>query len=189
MDLAGVVAAVVFGATLLLTAAAQRLWRTRPLQWLKTRDAFALIPSWTFFAPNPGVEDTRILWRERFFDGSTSPWHELAAPRGGLVRAVWNPEKRARKAITDTGPALARRIGKQPKNKLILLSIPYLMLLSYVTSQPRSPLGEARQFMVVRTKGADQDEESEPRVILVSHWHAIDESSRGGEPSPEVRAA
>lgn len=156
------------------------------VRWLKRHDTFALIPIWTFFAPNPGTSDTRILWRERLFDGTISPWHEIAPPTGGLRRAFWNPDKRVRKAITDVGPGLARRARKQPDSKLVLVSVPFLMVLQYISALPGSPLAESRQFTVVQTSGAD-DEDGEPRILLVSNWHALRQEDEA-KPTPDGEA-
>ena len=41
---------------------------------VKRRDAFSLIPTWTFFAPRPGVTDFNILYRDRARDGAFGPW-------------------------------------------------------------------------------------------------------------------
>jgi hypothetical protein len=158
-------------AYLIVTALAQRP-RFPWVRWLKGRDTFALIPIWTFFAPNPGTTDTRLLWRERLFDGTISPWHEVDPPTWGMLRAVWNPSKRIRKAITDASSILARRAAAEPKNKLLLISIPFLMILRYVCSFPASPLVVARQFVLCQTSGAD-GEGTEPKLVLVSNWHAL----------------
>ncbi len=158
-------------AYLVVTALAQRpkfAW----VRWLKARDPFALIPMWTFFAPNPGTTDTRLLWRERLFDGSISPWHEVDPPIGGVLRAVWNPRKRIRKAITDACSILARRAAAEPKNKLLLISIPFLMILRYICSFPASRLAVARQFVLCQTSGADE-EGTVPKLVLVSNWHVL----------------
>lgn len=163
-------AAVCVGA--LGITALNQLRRPGFVRWLKSHDLFAVIPVWTFFAPNPGTTDTRVLWRDRLVDGSVSSWHEIDPPTGGVVRALWNPTKRVRKAITDVGPMLTRRAAQQPDNKLLLVSIPYLMLLHYVSSLAASQLVEARQFVIVQTTGTD-DGDAEPKILLVSNWHAL----------------
>ena len=178
--LAELAAAFACAAALVLTAVAQ----TRKVNFvrrLKSHDVFALMPVWTFFAPNPGTTDTRVLWRERLVDGAVSAWREIEPPTGGLLRTVWNPRKRIRKAITDAAPIVARRAASEPDNKLLLVSIPFLMLLNHVSSQPASPLAAARQFVIVQTAGAD-DEEGEPRILLVSNWHALTPESAHPEP-------
>jgi hypothetical protein len=139
--------------------------------WLKNHDACAYIPTWTFFAPNPGVNDTRVLWREQLVDGSVSHWHEVVPPNGRLSRAIWNPSKRARKAVTDCGPMVVRLVARNKGSKLPLLSLPYLMLVQYISALPGSPLGVARQFTVINTQGADESGDGHFQLLFVSHWH------------------
>jgi hypothetical protein len=159
------------GGMLAVTAATQ-LRRWRWASWLKAHDACACIPSWTFFAPNPGVTDARLLWREQLVDSTVSPWHEVVPPHGGLLRALWNPTKRARKAVTDSGPMVVSLAARNPGSKLPMLSLPYLMIVQHVTALPGSPLSVARQFAVVRTQGADEDDVL-LQLLFVSHWHRL----------------
>jgi len=164
-----VASALLFGAMLVVTAATQ-LRRFRWAQWLKRHDACAYIPAWTFFAPNPGVNDTRVLWREQLVDGTVGPWHEMVPPQGGLLRAVWNPTKRARKAVTDCGPMAVRMISRNRRSALPMVSLPYLMIVQHMASLHGSPVGLARQFTVVNTQGADTDDGS-LKLLFISHWH------------------
>src|SRR5581483_6746809 len=58
-----------------------------PLPWgrsLNARDRLAIIPHWTFFAPNPGTSDFHLLARDRLAGGGFSAWKEVAP--GGLPR-------------------------------------------------------------------------------------------------------
>jgi hypothetical protein len=164
-----IVCAVVFGAFILVTAATQ-LRRFRWAQWLKSHDACAYIPAWMFFAPNPGVNDTRVLWREQLVDGTVGPWHEMVSPRGGLLRAVWNPTKRARKGLTDCGPMALRMIARKKESALPIIGLPYLMIAQHMTGLRGSPLGLARQFTVVNTQGRDTDD-GLFELLFISHWH------------------
>jgi hypothetical protein len=165
-----IASALVFGALLVVTAAAQPR-SVKWAQWLKRRDACAYIPAWTFFAPNPGVNDTRVLWREQLIDGSVGPWHEMVGPQGGLLRAVWNPTKRARKAVTDCGPMAVRMIARNKRSVLPIIGLPYLMIVQHMANLHGSPLGLARQFTVVNTQGADTDPEARFQILFVSQWH------------------
>lgn len=136
---------------------------------MRRRDVFCLLPIWTFFAPRPGTTDTRLLWREAFGGGHVGPWHELSPPQWSPWRAVWNPDRRTQKAITDAGGLLAQDRGV---SETTILTIPYLMLLSYVASQRGSPHAVARQFIVVQTAGeAPAFDDVEP--VALSRWHAV----------------
>lgn len=172
MDLvAGIAAWTTCAVLLVLTVLCQR----PPWKWLrdlKYRDVAALIPAWTFFAPNPGTTDTRLLWRELRCDGSVSVWHEVLPPRGGLRRAVWNPGKREGKVITDAGPMVLRMVANDPGSMLTLVSVPYLLLLHRVSAEPVSSVTVARQFIVVQTSGSDADNGPFQPLVL-SRWHAM----------------
>jgi hypothetical protein len=117
------------------------------------RDALALLPRWTFFAPRPGRHDLHILIRD-WSGGTPGPWHELErlAP-GPWLRAVWNPDRFARKAVTDTGNALARaaRRGDDAPSAIQLHSA-YLEILGWVLAAPSATPDAARQFALVRTQ-------------------------------------
>ena len=172
-DVPGAVAWALSITLLALTLACQRPG-TRWLRVLKDRDVAALLPSWTFFAPNPGVTDTRLLWRDLRPDGTASAWHEVHPPRASLVRAAWNPRKRQSKLITDAGAILGRMAAANPDNMAIMVSVAYLLILHGISAQPASPMAVARQFLVLQT---DSDGEFAPR--LLSKWHALGDSYRG----------
>ena len=164
------VAVAVAVAALAVTALTQvRGWRLE--RWLRTRDVFLLLPIWTFFAPNPGTTDTRLLWRESFASGDTNHWHELSPPRPTRWRALWNPDRRVQKAIADAG-ALVAQARAETDSDAVLLSVPYLMLLNYVAAQDGSPHAIARQFLVVQTSGGPPDFD-EVNVLTISRWHAV----------------
>ena len=137
---------------------------------IKVRDHFALIPSWTFFAPNPGVSDTELLYRDLLFDGQYGSWVCVESPKPPPWRALWNPGKRQRKAIIDLSTMLIRLAVEEHHQRDIILSIPYLALLSFVSRQPRSPLAEQRQFMLARTFGSA---DLPPEILFVSGLHRI----------------
>jgi len=83
-----------------------------PLQgrgFLKSIFLARFIPKWNFFAPMPGVHDYHLLHRDQFLDGSVGVWQEVSAlsrPRSWKA-AIWNPDKRAKKALYDLTMTLA----------------------------------------------------------------------------------
>lgn len=181
MSLWTVAAAAGFGGMLVLTAAVQsRRWKLRA--WLRARDPCAYIPWWTFFAPTPGVTDVRLLWREQLVDGGLGPWHEALAPSRGLRRAVWNPAKRTRKAVLDCGHGLAQE-QDTTEGALAMMSLRYLLIAHYVMSRPASPLGARRQFAIVETQGAD-DQDGQFDLLFVSPWHRL--PAAAGDPALEA---
>jgi hypothetical protein len=175
--IASVVAALWFGAT------AISQFRNGVGRWIKAHDPFALVPMWTFFAPNPGTRDLRLLWRDRLVDGTLAPWHELLPPDTGFRRALWNPWKRQRKAVFDAGQLVAQIAAQSGDDPLVLVTFPFVMLLAAVSAMPASALSLARQFVIVDTAGSD-DGPQEPRLILASHWHELTSSEDMSEPAP-----
>lgn len=161
-----------FGGMLVITAAIQPHGR-KLRRWVKERDPCYYLPTWTFFAPDPGVMDTRLVWRERLVDGTIGPWHEAVAPCGGVRRALWNPTKRARKVIFDLGRMLESRAQRSEDSELSMLSLPYLIILQHVVGLPVSPLGAARQFALLKTQGADDDGDGLFELLFVSVWHLL----------------
>ena len=167
-----VAAVLVFGAILVATVAVQPgRWRWRSL--VRARDPVGLIPWWTFFAPYPGTTDTRLLWRERLVDGAVGPWREAVPPPTGLRRAVWNPTKRARKAVWDCSLKIPPAWGRGD-DAMAMLRLPYLMIVQHVVGQPASPRSASRQFALVATQGADH-EDGLFELRFVSPWHRLTE--------------
>jgi hypothetical protein len=168
-------AAVGFGGLLAITAAIQPP-RSKFKHWVKNRDPCYYIPTWTFFAPNPGVTDVRLLWREQLVDGVVGPWHELERPSQGILRGLWNPAKRTRKVVYDCRRRL-QAARERDQDELFMLSLPYLLILRHVVDLPASPLSASRQFVLVETQGAD-DEDGLFKVLFVSPWHDLRGASR-----------
>ena len=95
----------------LLSVANQFGWRL--LRKVKPLDRFALLPTWTFFAPNPSRSDYWVLYRERWPGGGYSQWRQvLTGSRRPLLSRVWNPSKRVRKLIIDAGMDLTRHLAR-----------------------------------------------------------------------------
>jgi hypothetical protein len=187
MSVLSVAVAVLFGGLWVVTLLSQ--WRrVRPISWLKRHDACAVIPVWTFFAPNPGTRDVRLLWRQRYADGTLSPWRETTAPRVGPWKGIWNPAKRVRKAVTDVSPSVLRRAVTHPDSSLTVISVPYLMIVNHVSSLPGASLANARQFMIAYTDGSDRSATPEPKIQLVSHWHLL-EAPQAAPAQPMADAA
>jgi hypothetical protein len=126
------------------------------------RDALGLLPRWTFFAPRPGRHDLHILIRN-WSAGTPGPWRELERPSPHpWLRAVWNPGRFARKAVTDKGNAVvravARRVGDSPS--VIQLHPAYLEILVWALADTGgttdaaadSASDAARQFALIRTQ-------------------------------------
>ncbi len=139
--------------------------------WLKDRDIFKLIPSWNFFAPYPGVTDYKILYRDRFFDGQFSNWQEIHYRNNSILPSIFNSNKRRRKSIADSCRSLLQNANMNPKNKEIVFSFPYLIILNYIMSMPKNSLSEYRQFLIARTFGYISSKP--PDILFLSDQHNL----------------
>jgi hypothetical protein len=139
---------------------------------VKRHDVFALIPTWTFFAPRPGITDYNVLYRDSDPVGALSPWRELWPYRTCASRVVWSPDKRARKSLGDMCQSLVRlasaRSGAKPR-----LEVTYLALLGAVSRRPRSGMAARRQFIIVRSFGYLRVRP--PEVLFASDFHTLDD--------------
>jgi hypothetical protein len=147
---------------------------------LRRHVPFALIPLWTFFAPNPARADSRLVWREEC-GGCWGTWRELhfgyGAPRS---RWLLNPQLIQNKAVTDLANSLLR-VRPRMDDRGMLLSGTYVTLLSLVLSQPRPRDCAAMQFALVRTAWSARSRQID--VVFVSEEHAL------GDVSADVRAS
>lgn len=147
---------------------------------VKHRDYLALIPAWAFFAPNPGTRDFELLFRDRLVDGQFTPWKEMERPVGSFLRAIWNPSKRRQKAVVDMCSLLTRMAAENQTElgaRRVVLSVPYLGLLTYISSLKAGPLSTSRQFLIATTFGYHSDKK--PDILYVSHLHALKEEAPG----------
>ena len=140
---------------------------------VKRYDHFHLIPKWTFFAPSPGNTDYHLYYRDITHDGEISEWTVAISPHDrGLFSAVWNPQKRVRKAQSDMVHSLVRLPDEQKDNiYLIYSSLPYLLLLNMVTNMPCGPSVKSRQFMVMESSGFNP--RFKTRLLIQSGVHDV----------------
>lgn len=144
----------------------------RPV-WLKAVNIFGLIPIWTFFAPNPGMTDFYLLYRDRLPDGSLDNWKkiELKGSENGFRVALWNPTKRKHKALSDLVCALIEFV-KDRGTEAVSVSVPYILILNFITSRPHSLGTDGAQFMVLEHSGFS-GEPNRSRVVLMSGIHRL----------------
>ena len=134
--MAAVVATLLFYHFLLVAVAE---WRHA--SWLPGfvfADSVGLIPRWCFFAPNPAVTDTHLLYRvgmrdsldsdPRWLHGFRMAVDEEMSP--GSFEFVWSPWSRSRKGIIDFADELRGR-----DSTMMNASTPYLLLLNFVTTR------------------------------------------------------
>ena len=163
------VVGVVLGSWLLISAIAQ--FDTRFVERLRAHDHFSLIPRWTFFAPRPGVTDYHLMY-QLFNDDIGLGWceEELADART-LIGAVWNPQKRNKKALTDSVRAFTRMSASLDQETLWRLqhTIPYIAVLSYLSEITRSNDHTHIRFMILEADGFYS--EQKPRLLFLSARH------------------
>ena len=120
---------------------------------MKFYDIVGLIPAYNFFAPTPGTLDYHILVRDQSPEGLISPWRELPYLPSAGGAFLWNPGRRHNKAIFDVMKDLAAWIKELgAENASIYISTPYLTLLNYVSTLPRTDPAIRTQFMLMSSK-------------------------------------
>jgi len=145
---------------------------------IRRYDIFGLVPTWTFFAPRPSVNDYHILYRDKTAEGTVGPWRELFTHHySPVLRGIWNPRKREAKVISDVCGILLRTSASIRKTKRLFIHLPYLWLAALAADAPRSPLSVSRQFLVAQTDGYRKKDK--PRVLFLSEFHLLDDSING----------
>ena len=120
-------------------------------RWIRAYDLAGLIPVWPFFAPVPGTCDYYLLYRDEFVDGSLGDWREISlCDDRRWWHVIWNPRKREKKALFDLTTALLQE-AKPDAINAIQLSVPYLCILTYISSLPRSFAARSTQFLLMMT--------------------------------------
>jgi hypothetical protein len=146
---------------------------------IQRMDVINVIPRWNFFAPTPGTYDVHLLFRDRLPDESLSRWYEVPRsipPR--LINPLWNPGRRHNKAVFDATRHLADESSRYRETPdLVQLSLPYIVILNFVSSLPRSYPACQTQFLLMRS--FDRASFSQPSTIFLSSMHSLEESERG----------
>jgi hypothetical protein len=164
-------AAVVVFSTWLLVTMLFQIDRVGWTHWLKRHDYFAMIPVWTFFAPNPGTTDIHLLYRDRLTDGAVTRWKEVPL-HTSFLRVFWNPQKRFQKGLLDLSDDLRRHaLNHVQRAEFILLHTGFIALLTFVTRQPHAPFATFTQFVIARSFGYHAETEAE--VMFLSNFHRI----------------
>lgn len=152
---------------------------------LRKYDYFSLLPRWTFFAPNPGVTDFHLLYRDRLENGVFGHWKEIPLTEKRSIRkALWNPEKRNSKLLTDSVRGLIRISGLY-SSRGYKTTLPYLVILNFVSSLPRWNLTNGTQFLIMESFGFYSGKT--PRVVFRSEIHRLGKKSVP-ESEPETAA-
>ena len=142
--------------------------RLRPT--IRLLDIFSLVPEWKFFAPNPAQGDYILLYRDQLADGSVTPWTEVAlAQTRRSWNVIWNPGKRANKALFDA----ITEVGSEAKlyPDILVGSVGYLTLLNYISSLDRLTPPAFTQFMILHSFSSAV--EREPTMVFSSSLHSL----------------
>lgn len=139
---------------------------------LRRWDLCGLIPYWNFFAPRPGTSDFHLLYRDRLPDGTVTPWTEVPlCDSRRWWHVAWNPVKREKKALFDVAVQLLKEALEAPRTELLQVSVPYLVLLSFVSALPRAVAATGTQFLVMLSPGRAPDGAPEP--VFTSALHGL----------------
>lgn len=91
---------------------------------VKRRDAFAFVPAYTFFAPNPGVSDYVILYRDELQGGGLTACRTLYVGESTRCGPLWNPAKRRQKLVTDLASGLLAGAADRKNGFLLDIGLP-----------------------------------------------------------------
>lgn len=133
-----------------------------------------IIPTWSFFAPIPGMHDYHLMFRTIEKHGQVTDWQEalpLKDKKEGYT-FFWNPEKKYPKSLMDLVQQLLMSSRAANHESQIYLSIPYLHLLNYVSAAHFDAAAEKVQFMILSSSRM-----SDYRVVFVSSSHRLPKRS------------
>lgn len=138
-------------------------------QRLRRFDLAGLIPHWSFFAPQPGIWNYHLVYRDQLADGMITRWTEIdIIDARAPWHFLWNPRRRMKKAFHDLVTQLMRESTTQAVEG-IPLSLPYIMLLTFVCSLPRPTGAQGTQFAVVMGDGGTSGESLVPAFVSSLH--------------------
>ncbi|MCX5384711.1 hypothetical protein [Streptomyces sp. NBC_00083] len=172
--MASLCVAVVLATWLLLTAAAAlpRLGQTvrgRLPAW-----CVPLLPSWTFFAPNPATKDKVLMYRDVLANGTFGPLR-LVLPEGGA-------RGRPGKALFDAASHLVRQAAHgweeedaRTRDAHLMISTSYLVLLNRAASAAHDATAIGFAFVIAHASLRDEA----PEVVFVSAVHRLENAAEG----------
>jgi hypothetical protein len=157
----------IFGVWLILSIA---VYLPGARRFVRCADWLMLIPTWKFFAPLPGQSDFNVLYQDKYADGTLTQWTEITAgARRRWWAAVWNPDKRANKALFDIVQELAAVL--QGRTHVPEFTLSYLSLLNHVARIPRSTSPPFTRFMLMTSQG--NAEPPDPELLFMSRFHEL----------------
>jgi hypothetical protein len=135
-------------------------------------DVFAIVPSWTFFAPNPALVDYHIVYRCRLTTGNCTAFREVRSCKRhrGQIDGAWHPNRRYIKAIHDLISELVA-LSRELTDSEIKLSTPYLTLVNFIAASSVEQQAQACQFAIIVGYGFADSEE--PSLFFLSDFHSV----------------
>jgi hypothetical protein len=150
---------VFFGLWIVFTIVWQFAVHRRKSWFLRRINTFNILPTWTFFAPTPGIYDTHILYRDKSKDGEITGWQEVNLfEQRRPFHCLWNPLKRQAKLAVDAISelksvkmnAVREGIDEETLMNQVKFSKGYLILLNIVFGYPKhTEVSVSRQFVVL----------------------------------------
>jgi hypothetical protein len=138
---------------------------------LRKWDFFGLIPTWTFFAPNPVNRDHYLYYRDYSFTNVGSWRRAFDADQHSWYGFLWSPLRREHKAISDAMFHIIDRAREEGPLR-VQFSVSYITILSFVCTLPQERDVVARQFLFAGCRAGES-----PRPIFLSEVHLIGDPS------------
>lgn len=148
---------------------------------LRKFDFFKILPTWTFFSPNPIKHDSHLLYRDRN-ENKITKWAEIdIVKKNNFISTFWNPEKRVKKNLLSINNSFSEQIllfknknDRLPTAKDLENTNAYKVTMSIVLSEKAiSTESIDRQFMIIKTYGFICNQEFE--VLIVSPFQRLKE--------------
>jgi len=187
------VVAAVLTAWIALTVANQFERGRKFIDGILQLDALALIPSWTFFAPDPGRTDTHVVYREVYEGGTLANWRALRLVSRPTMFGLSHGERRVAKGIVDQLPELLQG-GQSPSDQAadqqvagerdelhsaspaVMFTNAYLAALSLVTQEQHDAFAAAVQFALAISDSPEREHDS--TLLFISAIHSLDVNPR-----------
>lgn len=134
---------------------------------IKTRWLGSL-PQWRFFAPNPGIEDTHLMFRIKVAE-NWEPWQEFAiTSRLHWHAFIWNPKSRSPKVLFDAVQQLRILSNMGQSFEVATRSAAYILLSDLIHDRCTGefPAATFSQFMILNSRPGTQWSTMNP--VLVS---------------------
>ncbi|WP_435113166.1 hypothetical protein [Nocardiopsis synnemataformans] len=134
---------------------------------VKVFDRFQALPTWRFFAPEPGVHDYLFLYRTIGQEGEISTWNGIdLARKRSLGQMFWFPSRRGEKAFFDASVELVGVIDRG--FDVISLTPAYRLLDNYVRARIRAENPEADGYQIAMVKSSGFDSSEAPEMVMLT---------------------